>query len=297
MDPVINNNKKVLNKIRNSIVAFFKTITANKKALIGFIILLFFILIALFGPIVFPYDQSTDWANRYLGPSKEHWLGTDELGRDVFRQLVYGSRDVLSIAFLTGIFTVLIGTILGMVSGFFGGWVDKIIQAITTLFLTIPSFPILLLLAQLFTIEDSLTFALVLSVWNWAGLCRAIRAQILSLKERDFIQICTVMNMSKAHIIFKELMPNISSYILINFIAIVKHAITSSIGIMTLGLAAFEPTNWGAMLHRARMQGLMNPNVVRFMMAPLGAIILFQTGSILFAYGLDEVLNPRLKVN
>lgn len=186
---------------------------------------------------------------------------------------------------------------LGIISGYFGGIVDKIIQMITNLFLTIPGFPIMLLLAQLLTIEDPFSFALVLSVWNWAGLCRAIRAQILSLKERDFIVICRVMNMSNTHIMLKELMPNISSYIFINFIATMKSAITGSMGIMMLGLAAFEPSNWGAMLHRARMQGLMDPKVVRFMLVPLVAIVLFQIGALLFANGMDEVLNPRLRVD
>ena len=287
---------KTLNSVLSACGRGLKKVFENKKSTIGFCILMFCVLMAIFGPIIFPYDATTNWANRYADPSAEHWLGTDELGRDVFRQLVYGSRDVLIIAFMTGLITVGIGTVLGMVSGFMGGIVDKIIQAITNLFLTIPSFPIMLLLAQLFTIEDPFTFALVLSAWSWGGLCRAVRAQILSLKERDFIQICKVMKMSRTHVIMKELMPNIASYIFINFIATMKAAIMGSMGIMMLGLAAFEPSNWGAMLHRARMQGLMNPKVVRFMMTPLTAIVLFQAGAMLFANGMDEVLNPRLRV-
>jgi peptide/nickel transport system permease protein len=117
----------------------------------------------------------------------------------------------------------------------------------------------------------------------------------MTLRERDFIQICTVMKMSRIHIVFKELIPNISSFILINFIMIMRSAITSSVGIMTLGLAAFEPSNWGVMLHRARMQGLINPAVISFMMKPLCTIILFEVGAILFTNGLDEILNPRLR--
>ena len=287
---------KILKSVLYALGHAIKKVFENKKAAIGFCILMFFALMAIFGPIIFPYDPTTNWSNRYADPSAEHWLGTDELGRDIFRQLVHGSRDVLIIAFLTGLITVGIGTVLGMVSGFLGGIVDKILQAITNLFLTVPSFPIMLLLAQLFTIEDPFTFALVLSVWSWAGLCRAVRAQILSLKERDFIQICKVMKMSRFHIIMKELMPNIASYIFINFIGTMKAAITGSMGIMMLGLAAFEPSNWGAMLHRARVQGLVNPKVIRFMMTPLTAIVVFQTGALLFANGMDEVLNPRLKV-
>lgn len=277
---------------------FMKIVLGNRKALVGFIILMFFLFIAFFGRTLFPYDESTVFDQKYLPPSAEHWLGTDNLGRDLFTQLVHGARDVLGIAFLTGVFTITIGTLLGMVSGLAGGAVDKIIQIITNLFLTVPSFPILLVLASMFTIQNMLTFALVLSIWNCAGLCRAVRSQIISLKERDFIQICSVMGMSRAHIIFKELMPNISSFILINFILIMRNAITGSIGIMLLGLAAFEPSNWGAILLRAKDSGAMLiPEAALFLMAPIACIMLFQMGAVLFSNGLDEALNPRLRKN
>src|SRR5690606_14292156 len=103
--------------------------------------------------------------------------------------------------------------------------------------------------------------------------------------------------MSQTHIIFKELLPNIYSYVIVNFVMIMKSAITGSVGIMMLGLAAFEPSNWGAMIHRARVQGLINPDALAFLLKPLVAVVLFQVGALLFANGLDELLNPRLKVN
>lgn len=277
--------------------SFFKKIFQNKKAATGFCILMCFVFIAIFGPLIFPYDPTVDYDNRYAPFSWDHWLGTDNLGRDVFRQLVAGSGSVLTIAFLTGVFTVFLGTFLGILSGYAGGVVDKIIQGITNIVLTIPSFPVMLVLAAIFTIEDPFTFAIVLSAWSWAGLCRAVRAQVMSLRERDFIQICSVMKMSRSHIIIKELMPNIASYILINFIMTMRSAITGSVGIMMLGLAAYDPTNWGSMLSNAQAQGLINPKVIPVLLAPLITIIIFQAGAILFSNGLDEILNPRLRVN
>lgn len=269
----------------------------NKAATAGAIIILLFIVMAVIGPHVFPYDPSTSFADRFLKPSWQHPLGTDEMGRDIFRQLISGTANVLSIAFYTGLITVIAGTILGIISGFIGGVTDKLIQGLTNIVLTIPSFPVFLMLAALFTIESPIAFALVLSAWGWAGLCRAVRAQVMSLRERDFIQICRVMGMSKAHIILKELLPNIASYILINFIMTVRNAITGSVGIMMLGLAAYDPTNWGSMLERARNLGLINPKVIPLLLAPLIAIVVFQVGTILLANGLDEILNPRLRVN
>ncbi|MGF7144874.1 peptide/nickel transport system permease protein [Anaerotaenia torta] len=287
--------KKYMKSAAQGLKKMVRIVFSNKKSTAGVIIMLFFVLMAAVGPVLFKYNPVTDEVNKYLAPSAKHWLGTDNLGRDVFRQLVYGSRDVLVIALLTSFITVILGTVMGMVSGLAGGATDKIIGVITNLFLSIPSFPILLIFASFFTIEDPFSFALVLSMWGWAGLSRAIRAQINSLRERDFIQICKVMGLSKAHIIFQELMPNIASYILINFILIMRNAITGSVGIMLLGLASFQPSNWGAMLLRAKDSGaLLIPEAVYFLFAPIVAIMLFQMGSILLAHGLDEALNPRL---
>jgi len=286
----------ILKKVREGIKGFFKLFFANKKATVGSIIFLFFIFIALFGQVIFKYDSSTDALNKFEAPSSEHWLGLDELGRDLFSQIVYGTKDVLTIAVLTSIFSVIFGVVLGMVSGLIGGITDKIIQLITNLFLSIPSFPMMLMMSAFLEIDNSITFALVLSMFNWAGLCRAIRAQVISIKERDFILICKVMNLSKAHIIFKELIPNVASYILINFILIMRNAIIGSVGIMMLGLASFDPANWGAILNRAKAV-ITSPKATLLWLCPTICIILIQMASLMLANGLDEKLNPRLKKN
>ena len=279
-----------------SIGGLCKKIFSNGKITVGLIIMLIYVLVAVFGPILLPYEPTTDIANKYLGSSWEHPFGTDWLGRDVFRQVVAGTGAVLEIAFYSALLTVVIGTVLGILSGYVGGAVDKIIMSITNIFLSIPSFPVYLLLASLIVIETPLAMAAVVSLWSWAGLCRSIRVQVLSLKERDFIQICTVMHMSRWHIIFKELMPNILSYIVINFVIAMRNAIMASVGIMLVGLASYDPTNWGAIINAARMKGLINPKNIQIMLYPLTAIVIFQMAALQLANGLDETLNPRLKV-
>ena len=269
---------------------------SNGKTIVGFAILVFFVLVPVFGPLLFPYNSDTDMANSYLMPSWEHPFGTDWLGRDVFRQVIAGTGSVLEIAFYSAVFTVVIGTVLGIVSGYLGGWVDKVIMAVTNIFLSIPSFPIYLLLAAIVTINTPVSLSVIISIWSWAGLCRAVRVQIMSLKERDFIQICTVMHMSKAHIIFRELLPNVFSYIAINFVMAMRNAIMASVGIMLVGLAAYDPTNWGAIINAARTKGLMNIKNIYILLYPLICIIVFQISTLLLANGLDETLNPRLKV-
>lgn len=280
----------------HNLLNFFKKIFSSKKTIIGFVLIMVFVFIGIFGPLIFPYDQNTDVANKYLLPSTEHFFGTDWLGRDVFRQVIAGTSSVLEIAFFTAIFTVTIGTILGIISGYVGGVVDKIIMSITNIFLSIPSFPVYLLLAALITLESSVSLALIISLWSWAGLCRSIRVQVMSIKERDYIQICKVMHMSTFHIIFREIMPNVFSYIAVNFVVAMRNAIMASVGIMLVGLAAYDPTNWGAIINAARMKGLVNYKNILIMIYPLVFIIIFQISTLLLSNGLDETLNPRLKV-
>ena len=287
---------RVMREFGSSLLRGLKKVFSNGKTIVGFSILAFFILVAIFGPMIFPYDSNTDMANSYLMPSLKHPFGTDWLGRDVFRQVIAGTGSVLEIAFYSAIFTVVLGTVLGIVSGYLGGWVDKIIMSVTNIFLSIPSLPIYLLLAAIVTINTPVSLAVIISIWSWAGLCRSIRVQIMSLKERDFIQICTVMHMSKAHIIFKELMPNVFSYIAINFVMAMRNAIMASVGIMLVGLAAYDPTNWGAIINAARTKGLMNVKNIYILLYPLVCIIVFQIATLVLANGLDETLNPRLKV-
>lgn len=282
--------------LASSLSGEIKKLFGNSKITLGLLIILLYVMVAIFGPMLFPYDPIPDVANKYLPSSLAHPFGTDWLGRDVFRQVVAGTGSVLEIAFYSAVFTVVIGTVLGIVSGYVGGVVDKVIMEVANIFLSIPSFPVYLLLASLLTIETPVTMAVVVSIWSWAGLCRAIRVQVLSLKERDFIQICKVMHMSTGHIIFKELMPNILSYIVINFVMAMRNAIMASVGIMLVGLASYDPTNWGAIINAARMKGLINPSNIRIMLYPLCAIVVFQVASLMLANGLDETLNPRLKV-
>lgn len=284
--------------VGRGIKSVVKALFSNPKAISGTVILLFFVLLAVVGPWILPYNPVGDPLLKFASPSGEHLLGCDSQGRDVLAMIIDGTKNIFIISALTGVFTVAIGVIIGMVSALIGGIVDKVLQLITNMFLTIPSFPVLMLIASVFTIRDNFTFALILSLWSWPGLARAIRAQIISLKERDFILICNVMKMSKFHIIFKELVPNIASYILINLIMVMRSAITSSVGIMFLGVAEMDPSNWGAMLYDIMNSGaLLIDGALTYCLAPILVIALFQMGIVNLANGLDETLNPRLRKN
>lgn len=283
----------------NAIKAFFATIYRNKKAFVGMIILLFFLCMAVFGPMVIHLNMTVQYNERYQGPSLHHLLGTDYAGRDTFGQVVYGSRDVLLIGFFASLFTIIIGVIVGTVSGLIGGKFDTILMFITNLFLTIPSFPAMMIIAALFSITNPILFAVILSAWQWAGLARAVRSQIFSLKQREFIKVCRVMGLGTGYIISREIMPNIASYISISFIQTIQGSIVASVGLMLLGLAPFSITNWGTMLNLAIQNtgGIFNPRGYYYLLAPIVCLSLFQMGSIFFSNGIDDAMNPRLRTN
>lgn len=230
-----------------------------------------------------------------LYKNKRYIMGTDYIGRDIFAQVVHGSRDVLTIGFLAATFAILIGVTIGALSGFIGGWVDSMLMLITNLFLTIPSFPIMIILSAFISIKSPLVMASILAIFGWAGLARAVRAQILEIRERGFIVVCKVMGLNNFYIIFREVLPNMVSYLAINFITIMQSSIVSSVGVMMLGFAPYTPTNWGVMLNSAIRQGLTNPDATYYLLSPILCLTLFQLGCIFFASGIDDALNPRLR--
>jgi peptide/nickel transport system permease protein len=204
---------------------------------------------------------------------------------------------VLSVAFLAALFTSLIAVGIGMVAGLKGGLTDALLNLATNAVLSIPSFPVMLILGSVFKITNAVTFGLVLSIWSWGPLARATRSQVLSLKEREFIEAARVMGLGTFHIVFRELLPNIMPYVAINFIDMMRAAIGASVGLMFLGLVPFSATNWGTMLNFAVRQAgaIYLPYAMAYVLSPMAAIMLLELGGVFFAHGLDEVLNPRLR--
>ena len=282
---------------RRSIGEPLRILWRNPQAFVGLVILLIFALMASVGPEVVPLDMTAHYDERYAPVSWKHPLSTDYIGRDVLRMIIHGSRDVLTIAFLAGLITVATGVIIGLLAGLQGGMVDAILMLITSTVLTVPQFPVMLMLAALFTITNPLSFGLVLSVWAWGGLARAVRSQILSLKEREFIEAARTLGLGTRHIVFKELLPNIMPYVAINFMTAMRVAIVASVGLMFLGLVPLQATNWGMMLNLATggSQSLFVPRAIVYVISPMAAIVLFQLGAVLFAHGLDEIFDPRLR--
>lgn len=279
--------------------SFFGVIMRNQRAFLGLLMLIAFFLLAIVGPSVVPLDIKPNYAPgaRLQGPSLEHPFGTDYAGRDTMSQFVHGAAGVIILSFATAVFTLIIAFVIGGVAGVAGGKVDGFLMFITDIILTVPSFPIMMVLSMVITITDPISFALVLSIWSWAGLARAIRAQILSLKRRDFVEAAHIMGLGLPHIVLKEMLPNMASYVAYHFIMIMRNAVTASVGLMVLGLVPFSTTHWGMMLQIAMTAtgALFGGPAIWYFLTPVIGIMLFQMACLFFASGMEEAFNPRLR--
>ena len=285
-------------QVRDEFVGIILSLVRNRRAFIGMIILLTYVLLAIFGPVLAdPSMMKSDIRNKLSGPTWEHPLGTDNTGRDTLTQFIFGARQVLTVAFIAAVMTLLIASLIGMLAGFVGGLLDTILMFITNIILTVPSLPIMMLLSTVIKVDNPFLFGLVLSVWSWAGLARSIRAQILSIKTRDFIEAARILGMSKRHIITNEMLPGITSYLTMNLIFSMRGAIGASVALMFLGLAKFQSSHWGMMLQIAisATGALFGSSALIYFLTPVIGIAVFGMGCFFFASGLDEALNPRLR--
>lgn len=290
-------NKSKLIRLRCTMLSFLRFVKGNMQGLFGLALMVMFALMATVGPHIVPLDLATRWEQRFQSPSLAHLLGTDHAGRDILTQLIHGSRDVLAIAVFAASLAVVIAIIVGGVSGLIGGYTDVALMRGVDILLTVPSFPVMMVFAVMLEVRNPLSIGFILAIWMWAGLARAIRAQILSLKEREFIEAAKLLNLGTRHILFRELVPNLMPYIVVNFVRMMRGALTASIGLMFLGIIPFSPTNWGVMLNLAMFHtgGVIARGSIFYFLAPMGAIILFQYGSLCFANALEERFNPRLR--
>jgi peptide/nickel transport system permease protein len=281
----------------DGIRAFFGIIRRNHRAFAGLLILIFFVLMALVGPQILTLDNTARYSQRLQAPSWSHPLGTDYAGRDTAVQFVHGANDVITLSLLTALFTVTIAFLVGGMAGVAGGALDSALMFVTNIILTVPSFPIMMVLAMVVTITDPFSFALVLSIWSWAGLARAIRSQILSLKNREFIEASRILGLGLPHIVFREMLPNMASYVAYHFIMIMRNAVTASVGLMVLGLVPFSATHWGMMLNLAMTStgAVYGSTALIYFVTPIMGIMLFQMGCLFFASGMEEAFNPRLR--
>jgi peptide/nickel transport system permease protein len=275
----------------------------NKAGFIGFLGLLFFFLMTVFGPLFIDYDGGTHMERRkpgaatlYQGPSREFPLGLDFAGRDVLSHIVYGGKSLIVVSVEAGLATTIVAVILGSLAGLLGGLIDQVLSALSNFFLTIPTFPLLLVLASIITFNNMNYLALLFAALYWPTLMRAVRAQVFSLRERDYVQAAIALDLGLFHIIFREVLPNMISYIVVNMIFTIRSAMYNLVGLIFFGLVPIREPDWGVMIYWGRAKGtIFNPHAASMLIAPIIAIALFQLFLVLFTRSLEEIFNPRLR--
>lgn len=266
----------------------------NKVALVGTFIVFFFILVALIGPYLVPQgiDEQSISDKRLLPPSSQFWFGTDDFGRDIFSRIVHGARISLWVGFFSVIGSVIIGSVLGIVAGYYGKWVDMIISRLFDILLAFPS--ILLAIAVVSVLGPSLQNALIaIAIINIPNFGRLIRSKVLSIKEEEYITSAKAIGMKDVRILFSHILPNSMAPVIVAGTLAIASAIIEAAALGFLGLGAQAPTpEWGKMLADARNHLRTAPWTMIF---PGLAIMLTVLGFNLMGDGLRDALDPRMK--
>lgn len=271
----------------------FKRFKKRKSSLIGGIIIIIFVLTALIGPSLCKYDPNAiDLLNKYQNPSAEHWLGTDNLGRDTFTRIVYGARVSLMMSVVSVFIGSFIGVILGVVAGYYGGWLDSIISRFIDLILAFPG--LLLAIAVVAVLGSGIANTMAaIAFYSIPYVARLVRGLVISLKNTEFIQASKVIGSSDLRIIVFHIIPNTMGQIIINVTLSLGTAILTASSLSFLGLGVQPPNpEWGAMLSQAR-EVIRNTPIAA--LAPGIVITLVVLSFSLVGDGLRDALDPKLK--
>ena len=271
---------------------FWRRYKKSKAAVLGLAIIISFLTIAIFAHILAPYDPwYIDFSQKFQKPNMKHLMGTDQFGRDILSRIIYGSRVCLMIGFISAGISAFIGILIGATSGYFGGKVDDILMRFTEMFLVIPRFFLILLIVSLFG-GSVWNVMIVIGLTSWPGTARLVRAEFLSLKEREFVEAARLVGAKDFKIMFRHILPNALSPVIVSSSLKVAGAILSEAGLSFLGLGDLTHITWGQMLNRSQL--FMR---IAWWMAVFPGLMIFITvlSFNLIGDGLNDALNPRLK--
>ncbi len=273
-------------------IDYVGSIKKNYLGRIGVIILLFMVFIAFVAPLLPIQSPIQPSVETLQGPSAKHWLGTNEIGQDIFSRIIFGARTSLSIALLVGTFTTIISAVLGGTSALFGGLYERVVMRIADIFLTLPNIIVIILIAA-YIRPGIWLFAIIISVLSWQGGARVIRAQTHSLKNRAHIHAARTFGASNFYILFKHIIPDLAPILIVEFIQSARRAVFMEAGLAFLGI--LDPTiiSWGVMLNRALEFSYLG--VWNWLLPPGIALAMTIVAFTFVGYVMEEILNPNLQ--
>lgn len=271
----------------------FKRLKKNKMAMFCAIIVILLVLIAIFAPMIAPYDPDVqDYASILQSPSKAHLLGTDEYGRDILSRIIYGTRVSLSVGLLAQVLATLIGVTLGALAAYYGGWVDTLISRIMEIFAAFPD--LIFAMGIMFVIGPGIkNIFIALGLLTWVRTARMVRGQILQLKEKEYVEAAKASGATAFHTITKHLIPNCISTVIVLVTLGIPNAIMYEASLSFLGLGIQPPTaSWGSMISFAQPYISYLPTYSIF---PGIAIMITVIAFNIFGDGLRDALDPKMK--
>ncbi len=261
---------------------------------IGLALFLLMIALAVLAPWIAPYDPYQPSGYPFLTPSSAHLLGTNDIGQDIFSELIYGTRTSLTIGFLSAGISILIGTFVGMAAGWFGGWVDRILMKVTAFFMTIPFLPAVIILSA-FTKPGFLTTSLILGVMSWSGTARIVRSETIAIRRKEYVQTILAMNAGSWYILTRHVCKEILPLILYRAIGRVKAGILAESSLSFLGLGSTVQKSWGTMIYYAQEKNALLTNAWLWWIIPPGlCIALISCALVMMSYYAEEFTDKRL---
>jgi peptide/nickel transport system permease protein len=272
-----------------------RAVRSNRKATVGTVLLVFFILVALFPGVIAHDNPSEDLYKPHLGLSTSHLLGTTAYGQDMFAQLVWGTRNVMIIAFTVGVATTGIAVLVGVAAAYLGGLWDSSLGVLTDVLLVIPLFPLLIVIAAYAHGGGTLLLIVVITITSWSYTARQLRAQALTLRSRDFLQAARVRGERRLYIIVMEVIPTMTSLIVASFLTNALYAILFASSLQFIGLGDPNTVSWGTMLYWAQNNAALQTGQALWAIAPGACIAVLGAAFALLNYAFDEIGNPALR--
>ncbi|MEZ0095476.1 ABC transporter permease [Streptacidiphilus sp. EB129] len=272
-----------------------RAIRHNGKAAAGLFILLLFLLMALVPGLIAPGDPARITPDTSLGISGQHILGTTAFGQDIWVQVVHGARPALLIAVVSGLFATVLSVLIGVSAAYLGGVWDDVLNLFTDVVLVIPTLPLVVVIAGYFAHHSISVMIIALVVTGWSYGARQLRSQALSLRNRDFLEAAKVRGERRSYIIVFELLPNMTSLIVANFLGAALYSILTASGLEFLGLGDVNTYDWGTMLYWAQNQSALQTGGYVWAAVPGLCIALLGTAFALLNNAFDEISNPALR--
>ena len=270
----------------------------SPKVIAGLIIIVAFAILTLIGPWVAPYAPNDNAFGANLHPSAAHWLGTSNLGADLFSQLLNGARATMVVGFIAGLVATALSVIIGITAGYLGGGTDEGLSLAANVFLAIPGLPLLIVLLSYLPAagrSNTLLIGVIIAITGWAWGARVLRAQTLSVKRRDFVEAARIVGESRIRIMFAEVLPNLLAIVASSFLFTMLYAIGTYVALAYLGVTSTSVWNWGTMLYWAQTSNAPLTGAWWWFVPPGLCIALVGMGLALLNFGVDEFINPRLR--